>query len=193
MLRVRGARFTLTGSMRALCLSSLILAGCAGGEAMPGCSDERVKELKTKAFKAETAYEAFAGMLECGELAKAYLLLSLPARESIKEEEFILAMTNFDEMRRMLIEAEVHKLDAGDAAGAARVCNPEFRMTETFEMRKEFGKLWTFNLDSDQIKRLTDGVLGWYDRRTDDGVRHVFPAGYPHPDARRRCPCGGAE
>lgn len=171
--------------MRALCFFSLILAGCAGAAAVVP-SDKTVEKLKPLAFEQDTAYDALAGMIEIGEYAKAYLLLSQPARERIKEEEFILAMTNFDEMRRMLVEAKVHKLDPD----AALVCNPEFRLSERFEMRKEFGKLWTFNLTSDQIQRLTDGVLGWYDRRTDDGVRHVFPTGYPHPDSRRRCSCG---
>ena len=152
--------------MRALCLCALVLGGCAA----VAVSERKVD--KRGAFDPNTAYETFAGMIEIGEYAKAYLLLSQPAREGIREEEFILAMTNFDEMRRMLIEAKVHHLDVDDVTGVARVCNPEFRMSEEFRMMKEFGKLWTFNLTSDQIERLTHGVLDWYDRRTDDGVSH---------------------
>ncbi len=49
---------------------------------------------------------------------------------------------------------------------------------------------WTFNLSRDQIQKLTEGLLDWYDARNDDGVRQVYPAPNPHPAARRRCPCG---
>ena len=169
----------------------LLLTACASSsETATGCSKEEVKKIKELAFKAETSFGALSGLLECGEFSQAFLLLSRPARQEIAEEEFILAMTNFDEMRRMLSEAEVHHLEYSGSTGIARVCNPEFRFSEDFQMLKEFGKIWTFDLNSDQIQKLTDGVLGWYDARNDDGVRHVYPSGYPHPDAKRGCTCG---
>ena len=172
------------------CLLALFImaAGCASKP--PPATDTPQKEIIKKARVPETSYEAFTTLLREGKYSKAYLMISLPARLKMAEEEFILAMTNFAEMRRMMIEAEVHHLETNGKQGTARVCNPEFRMSEDFTMLKEQNVYWTFNLSQDQIQKLTDGLLDWYDARNDDGVRHVYPAQYPHPAANRRCPCG---
>jgi len=178
--------------MRTLCGSLVLLVACSSAPepSTPRCSDDEVKRIKKLAFEAETSFEAFSGLLECGEYSLAFLMLSVSVRRQMAEEEFILAMTNFDEMRRMMVEAEVHALETKGTTGRMRICNPEFRMSEEFPMVKEAGTYWTFELDPDQIRDLADGVLGWYDARNDDGTRHVYPSGYPHPDSRRRCPCG---
>ena len=165
-----------------------LAAACAAPPAPSG--DTPMKEIIRKAGDPKTAYQAFSTLLREGKYAKAHLMLSIASRNRISQEEFVLAMTNFEEVRRMMIEARVHALDVDGLTGTMRVCNPEFRLTNEYPIVKEAGVYWTFDLSRDEIEMLTDRVLGWYGERTDDGVRHVYPAGYPHPAARRRCDCG---
>jgi hypothetical protein len=167
----------------------LFLIGCAAPADAPIVDEPLSKEIKEMAAKAETVYGAFSALLDKGSHAKAYLLLSADAKSKITEEEFVIAMTSFDEMRRMMVEAQVHDVKVTDKAGVLRICNPEFGLSEEFRI-VWFVKIWTFDLTSEQIKGLTDKVIRWYDTRSADGGRHVFPSGYPHPSSLRRCPCG---
>lgn len=176
--------------MRLFALSvSALLSACAAAPEPPAMSDEQVKSRIKEAAEARTAYASFADFIRHGNYAKAHLMLSQETRRRLTVEEFVVVLNTFEVMRRMLTEAQVHDVRAEGAAGSIRVCNPEFRVSEEFHLVKEMGVYWTFDLTGDQVQRLSDGVMGWYGSRHDDGSRHAYPAGYPHPDARRDCPC----
>lgn len=156
-------------------------------------SDEQVKVRMKEAADAKTAYAAFADFIRQGNYAKAYDMLSHSTQQLFGTVDYFVMAFNFegsDQVSRMLAEAQVHDLKVGAAAGTIRVCNPEFRMSEEFRLVKKFGVFWSFDLTGDQVQRLTEGVMGWHGSRHDDGARHAYPVGYPHPDARRDCPCG---
>jgi hypothetical protein len=172
-----------------------VVLGCAAAPQEPATlSEEELRRIKRLAFEPDTAFESFSQLVALGQTSPAWQLLARPARLRLSEEEFKFAMANFKEMSRMLASARVHALRVDGDGGVARVCNPEFRWSEPFALvREPIGAraIWTFDLTPEQVRRMTDAVLGGYRARTDDGARHVFPSIYPHPGARRPCPCGG--
>lgn len=172
-----------------------LLASCAAAPADPDPIDLENELLK----KPETLYRFWAGALQNRNFDRAHACLSAAAKRRLTVEEFAVAMTSFDEIRRMMEEAEVHalKIDPDGDAGTLRVCNPEFALTHEYrivhELKNIKGGIWSFDLTREEIEALTGNVLGWYQARDADAGRHVYPPGYPHPRASSPCPCGGAK
>src|SRR3990172_2956770 len=113
-----------------------LLASCAAAPADPEPADLDKDLLK----RPETLYRFWASALQNRNFDRAHACLSAAAKRRLTVEEFAVAMTSFDEIRRRREGAQVQALalDPDGDAATLRVCNPEFALTHEYRIVHEF-------------------------------------------------------
>ena len=137
-------------------------------------------------------FPVFQDLVKAGEYGTAHLILSPSPARVMAYEEFYVAASSFEAVRRLIASFEVHAVEVEDGAdvGRIRICSNEFGVSKYWKLAR-MGKIWILDSNREDLIGLKDRALSWYRRqvKSADGWHFAYPPDWNYTPVRRNCAC----
>jgi len=158
---------------------------------MGGLADAPGGDLREALRDPAGVFPAFRDLIRAGLYAKAYsACLSPGAHRQVSQEEFQIAFSGFEGIRRLVESLRLHEVNPG--AGRIRLCSPEFGASRRIGLVRLRSEIWLLDLTREDLEYFRGRTLDWFRHqvRRADGWHFAYPPDWSYAPKARRCGCG---